>query len=249
MNLFKFYISIFFLLFCFSYFVNLFFHVNCLENEMKLCSNHVNKILNFISPSLYKPIEAQTIYDTASTINDSNTFYTKGVLSSVLFPNYHTISNNNLSSMALSKNINKNENSLNTSLYEFPKLISGIWSLNVTHGNMINFFSAFKLVSTEGLEKHFIELSNFKSNMSTVLNPYKSTTIFGYTNIKIDNHLIDPRLQIKIKLYRINTITINILNQNINNLLFNNPIYGVTTTFKNFKNDELLVSNYNSMQN
>ena len=43
-----------------------------------------------------------------------------------------------------------------------------------------------------------------------------------------------------------NSNIINILNQNINNLLFNSPIYGITTTFKNFKNDELLVSNYNS---
>ncbi len=217
---------------------------------MKLCSNQVNKIFDFISLNLNTPINAQTIYNTTPSINDSNTFYTKGVLTSVLFPNYDTISNSNLSSISLAKNINKNENPVNTSLYEFPKLISGIWSLNVTHGNIINFFSTFKLVSTEGLEKHFIELSNFKSNMSTVLNPYKSTTIFGYTTIKIDNHLIDPRLPIKIKLYRINTITINILDQNVeDNLLFNNPIYGITTTFKNFKNDELLVSNYNSLQN
>jgi len=207
---------------------------------MKLYDNEVNKIFDFVPFNLITPIKAQTIYDTNPSINDSNTFFTKGVLISVLFPNYDTILNNSLSSIPQLKN-NNNEKPLNTSLYEFPKLISGIWSLNVTRGNIINFFGTFKLVSNEGLEKHFIELSGFKNNMSIVLNPYSSTTIFGYINIKIDNQLIYSSLPIKIKLYRINTIRINILNQNVNNLLFNSPIYGITTTFKNFKNDELLI--------
>jgi hypothetical protein len=31
--------------------------------------------------------------------------------------------------------------------------------------------------------------------------------------------------------------------QSINDLLFDNPIYGVVDSFKNFKNDELLILN------
>src|SRR6476646_6963105 len=50
----------------------------------------------------------------------------------------------------------KNETIANMSKYEFPKIISGNWTLNVTQGNVTNFNSIFKLVTSDGLEKHFV---------------------------------------------------------------------------------------------
>jgi hypothetical protein len=176
-------------------------------------------------------------------VNDSNTFYTKGVLSSVLFPNYDFLVHGiNASSSSFSSSDSKNENIVNTSLYEFPKLISGIWSLNVTQGDVTNFYSTFKLVTSDGLEKHFVNLTNFQTkNASIILNPYTNTIINGYVDIKIDDQLFESHSPIKIELNRINTIIVYIDNQNVNNLLFNNPIYGIVNSFKNFKNDELLI--------
>ncbi len=169
--------------------------------------------------------------------NDSNTFFTKGLLSSVLFPNYGNILHNINKSSTLSNN----DYILNTSLYEFPKLISGTWVLNVTQGIVTNFHSAFKLVTSDGYEKHFIEINNFQNqNTSIILNPYTNTTINGYVDIKIDDQLFESHLPIEIDLNRINIIVISMDKQSISDLLFNNPIYGIVDSFKNYKNDELL---------
>jgi hypothetical protein len=73
------------------------------------------------------------------------------------------------------------------------------------------------------------------------LNPYANTIINGYVDIKIDDQLFESHSPIKIELNRINTIIVNINKQSVSNLLFNNPIYGISNSFKNFRNDELLI--------
>ena len=105
---------------------------------------------------------------------------------------------------------------VNSSLYEFPKLISGTWGLNVTQGNVTNFHSVFKLVSSDGLEKHFLKINNFQNsdtNTSIILNPYTYTILNGYADIKIDDQLFESHLPLKIELNRINTIIISIINK------------------------------------
>jgi hypothetical protein len=181
-------------------------------------------------------------------VNDSNTFSTNGFLSSVLFPNYDILLHNINDSYSLlnDNNLKKDKDNINSSLYEFPKLISGTWVLNVTQGNVTNFYSVFKLVSSDGLEKHFLEINNFQNsdtNTSIILNPYTYTILNGYADIKIDDQLFESHLPLKIELNRINTIIISMNKQSINDLLFDNPIYGVVDSFKNFKNDELLILN------
>jgi hypothetical protein len=210
-------------------------------------------ISNMISNNVESFVNAQTTIgggggdggSNMPTVNDSNTFYTKGVLSSVLFPNYKILVHGiNSSSSSSSIAGSKNENIVNTSLYEFPKLISGTWSLNVTQGNVTNFYSTFKLVTSDGLEKHIVNLINFQNkNTSIILNPYANTIINGYVDIKIDDQLFESHSPIKIELNRINTIIVNIDKQSVSNLLFNNPIYGIANSFKNFRNDELLILN------
>ncbi len=129
------------------------------------------------------------------------------------------------------------------SKYEFPKIISGNWTLNVTQGNVTDFHSVFKLVTSDGLEKHFVKINNFENNnnVSIILNPYTKTIINGYVDFIIDDQLFESHLPIKIQLNRINTIIISIDKQTVSDLLFNNPIYGVVDSFKNFRNNELLV--------
>jgi hypothetical protein len=189
-------------------------------------------------------IDAETkIGDTLPEINSSNTFFAKGLLSSVLFPNYDILKHSiNDSSNSINFNNSKNDNNIKISLYEFPKLISGNWNLNVTKGTVINFHGAFKLVTTDGLEKQFIEIINFQNkNTSVILNPYLNTTINGYVDIKIDDQLFESKLPIEIKLNKINTIAIFIDEKSLNNLFYNNPIQGIVDSFKNFKNDEILI--------
>ncbi len=195
-------------------------------------------ISNMISNNVGFFVNAQTTIggdggSNMPTVNDSNTFYTKGVLSSVLFPNYKILVHGiNSSSSSFSIDGSKNENIVNTSLYEFPKLISGTWSLNVTQGDVTNFYSTFKLVTSDGLEKHIVNLINFQNkNTSIILNPYANTTINGYVDIKIDDQLFESHSPIKIELNRINTIIVNIDKQSVSNLLFNNPIYGIAEFF------------------
>ncbi|MBA3749998.1 MAG: hypothetical protein H0X03_03740 [Nitrosopumilus sp.] len=183
------------------------------------------------------------IGDTLPEINSSNTFFAKGLLSSVLFPYYdilkHPINN---SSDSFNFDNSKNDNNIKTTLYEFPKLISGNWILNVTRGTVINFQGVFKLVTTDGLEKQFIEIIDFQNkNTSVILNPYLNTTINGYVDIKIDDQLFESKLPVEIKLNKINTIEISIDEKRLNDLLYNNPIQGIVDSFKNFKNDEILI--------
>jgi hypothetical protein len=112
----------------------------------------------------------------------------------------------------------------------------------VTQGNVTNFYGFFKLITSDGLEKHFVEMNNFKNtNLSIVLNPYTNTIINGYIDFRIDNQLFESNLPIKIQLNKINTISVYITKQSVSDLLFDNPIYGVVNSFKNFRNDELLV--------
>jgi hypothetical protein len=191
------------------------------------------------------PFDTRTeIGDGLLETNSSNTFFAKGLLSSVLFPHYnYNISEQNVSKPSNQFNFDnpKNENH-NTSLYEFPKLISGNWILNVSKGTVTNFHGAFKLLNTDGLEKHYVELFNFQNkNMQVILNPYANTTIIGYVDIMIDGQLFESGLPVKIKLTKINTIEISFDKQSISDLFLNNPIHGIVDSFKNFKNDELLI--------
>jgi hypothetical protein len=190
-------------------------------------------------------IEPQSSFDDSlPSVNNSNTFSANGVFSSVLFPNYDILFHNanNTATSFEKDNNSRNGNIINTSLYEFPKVISGTWILNVTQGSVTNFHGFFKLITSDGLEKHSVEMDNFKNqNISIILNPYASTIINGYVDFKIDDKLFESNLPIKIQLNRINTITVYIYKHTVSDLLFDNPIYGVINSFENFRNEELLV--------
>ncbi len=172
--------------------------------------------------------------------NGSNTFFAKGLLSSVLFPYYNALELDiNVSSTS---NNSSNEADTEGSLFEFPKLISGNWVLNVTQGNVEAFHSLFKLVTSDGLEKHFVELINFQNqNTSVILNPYSNTVINGYIDMNIDGQLFDSDLPIEIRLNKINTIALSMDNQSISDFFFNNQIRGIVDSFRNYEGAELLI--------
>ena len=204
--------------------------------------NLKNTLSNSLSINFIFAIDSKAkLIDDMPEINDTNTFSTKGLLSSVLFPDYGINSSFN----SEKDDSSRNETIVNMSIYEFPKIISGNWTLNVTQGNVTDFNSVFKLITSDGLEKHFVKINNFENNnnISIILNPYSKTTINGYVDFIIDDQLFESDLPIKIQLNRINTIVISIDKQTVSDLLFDNPIYGVADSFKNFRNNELLVKN------
>lgn len=172
--------------------------------------------------------------------NGSNTFFAKGLLSSVLFPYYNALESD-VNGPYISNN-SRNDAGTQASLFEFPKLISGNWVLNVTQGNVAIFHSLFKLVTSDGLEKHFVELINFQNqNTSVILNPYSNTVINGYIDMKIDGQLFDSDLPIEIRLNKINTIALSMDNQSISDFFFNNQIHGIVDSFRNYEGAELLI--------
>jgi hypothetical protein len=172
--------------------------------------------------------------------NGSNTFFAKGLLSSVLFPYYNALEFD-VSDPSISNN-SSSDAYTEASLFEFPKLISGNWVLNVTQGNVAVFHSLFKLVTSDGLEKHFVELFDFQNqNTSVILNPYSNTVINGYIDMKIDGQLFDSGLPIEIRLNKINTIALSMDNQSISEFFFNNQIQGIVDSFRNYEGVELLI--------
>src|SRR4029079_294566 len=166
-------------------------------------------------------------------INNSNTFYTKGLLSTVLFPDNSEI-NQNLSRPTPTS---LNPTSESIVLYNFQKLVSGTWSLNVSRGLVTDFYANFKLLTVNGIEKHFIEILNFQnSNGSPVtFNQFSNTPINGYADIKIDDELFQSKFPLTIQIFKINTIVITIKDEAVSDIFYNNNLLGITDSFKNFK--------------
>jgi hypothetical protein len=174
-------------------------------------------------------------------INNSNTFYTKGLLSTVLFPDNRQI-NQNLSGSPTSPT-SLNQTSESIVFHNFQKLVSGTWSLNVSRGLVTDFNAYFKLLTVNGIDKHFIEIFNFKnSNDSYVtFNQFSNTPINGFADIKIDNELFQSKFPLTIQIFKINTIVLTIKDKTVSDIFYNNNLLGITDSFKNFKGDELLI--------
>lgn len=177
------------------------------------------------------------------SINNSNTFYTKGLLSTVVFHDYNEINQNLSGPVPPPSSPSLNQTSEPTILYSFPKLVSGTWSLNVSRGLVTDFHANFKLLTVNGIEKHFIEIVNFQnSNGSSItFNQFSNTRINGFADIKIDNDLFQSKFPLTIQIFNINTIVLTIKDETIANIFYNNDLLGITDSFKNFKGDELLI--------
>ena len=194
--------------------------------------------------NLLLSVNAQTTGGTNEglpSINNSNTFYTKGLLSTVLFPDYNEI-NQNLS-RPLPSPPSLNQTSESIVFHSFQKLVSGTWSLNVSRGLVTDFHTNFKLLTVNGIEKHFIEILNFQnSNDSSItFNQFSNTPINGFADIKIDDDLFQSKFPLTIQIFNINTIVLTIKDETVSNIFYNNNLLGITDSFKNFKGDELLI--------
>lgn len=237
---------IFFLLFLFSSDTSV---VTLLERHEPNFSNYFSSAHGIKYDTLLLSVNTETsggAENTLTSINNSNTFYTKGLLSTVVFHDYSEI-NQNLSGPVpppppLSLN-QTSESSESTILYSFPKLVSGTWSLNVSRGLVTDFQANFKLLTVNGIEKHFIEIINFQnSNGSSItFNQFSNTPINGFADIKIDDELFQSKFPLTIQIFNINTIVLNIRDETIGNIFYNNDLLGITDSFKNFKGDELLI--------
>lgn len=175
-------------------------------------------------------------------INNSNTFYTKGLLSTVLFPDNRQI-NQNLSGSSSTSPTSLNQTSESIVFHNFQKLVSGTWSLNVSRGLVTDFNANFKLLTVNGIDKHFIEILNFQnSNDSSVtFNQFSNTPINGFADIKIDNEIFQSKFPLTIQIFKINTIVLTIKDKTVSDIFYNNNLLGITDSFKNFKGDELLI--------
>lgn len=202
--------------------------------------NYIGLAQGITYKNLLLSVNTQTpgIEEGFSSINNSNTFYTKGLLSTVLFHDYSKL-NQNLSGPAPSLN----QTSESIILYSFPKLVSGTWSLNVSRGLVTDFHANFKLLTVNGIEKHFIEIMNFQnSNGSSIaFNQFSNTPINGFADIIIDGEIFQNKFPLTIQIFNINTIVLTIKDETIGNIFYNNDLLGITDSFKNFKGDELLI--------
>jgi len=190
-------------------------------------------------------------------INNSNTFFTKGLLSTVLTPDpsYLTKNTSELLSQQQQQqqpqqplkmeNLSSSQNqTIQTDLlYLYPKLVSGSWVLNVSKGLVTDFQANFKILPVNGMDKHFVDILNFRNadGSSIIFNQFSNTTINGFADIKIDNELFQKDFPMTIQIFKINTITLDVKDEIVDNIFYNNDLLGITDSFKNFKNDELLI--------
>lgn len=193
------------------------------------------------------PSSSPALSASASVINNSNTFFTKGLLATVLTP-----SPSYLKSHMPDKIQNQQQRPDNTIgnqtiqtdlFYLYPKLVSGVWSLNVSKGLVTDFHANFKLITINGIDKHFVELLNYQNvNDSLVrFNQFSTTPINGFVDVKIDNEIFMNKVPIIIQLFKINTVKLTIQNELVANIFYDGELLGITDSFKNFKNDELLI--------
>jgi hypothetical protein len=186
-----------------------------------------------------------------SQINNSNTFFTKGLLSTVLTPDpsYLTKNISGLLSQEQQQphmyNLSRSQNqTVQTNwFYLYPQLVSGSWVLNVSNGLVTDFQANFKLVTINGIDKHFVDIVNFRNadGSSIVFNQFSNTTINGFADIIVDNEIFQNDFPMTIQIFKINTITLDIKDEIVANIFYNNDLLGITDSFKNFKNDELLI--------
>lgn len=182
-------------------------------------------------------------------INNSNTFFTKGLLSTVLTrdPSYLA---KNISELSPDQQQHQQDNLSKTqnqtiqinNIYQYPKLISGTWALNVSRGLVTDFQANFKMVNINGMDKHFLEILNFRNNDGPYieLDQLSSTTINGFADIKIDNQLLREKSPLTIEISKINTIELTMLDKLLVDLFYNDSLLGIMDSFRNFENDELL---------
>ena len=165
----------------------------------------------------------------------------KGYCPLVLFPDYSKINQNLSGPPPPPTSLNQTSESI--VLHNFQKLVSGTWSLNVSRGLVTDFHANFKLLTVNGIDKHFIELLNFQnSNGSSItFNQFSNTPINGFADIKIDDELFQSKFPLTIQIFNINTIVLTIKDETVSNIFYNNNLLGITDSFKNFKGDELLI--------
>jgi hypothetical protein len=128
-------------------------------------------------------------------------------------------------------------------LYLYPKLVSGSWVLNVSKGLVTDFQANFKLLQINGIDKHFVDILNFRNadGSSITFDQFSNTTINGFADIKVDNEIFQNDFPMTIQIFKINTITLDIKDEMVANIFYNNDLLGITDSFKNFKSDELLI--------
>lgn len=183
----------------------------------------------------------------SSAINNSNTFFTKGLLATVLTPSPSYLKSHMPVEIQNYQqklgNADGNQTIQTDLFYLYPKLVSGVWSLNVSRGLVTDFHANFKLITINGIDKHFVELLNFHgvNNSLVRFNQFSSTSINGFVDVKIDNEIFMNKVPITIQLFKINTVNLTIRDALVANIFYNNELLGITDSFKNFKNDELLI--------
>ncbi len=187
-------------------------------------------------------------------INNSNTFFTKGLLSTVLTADSSYLTKNISGLLSLQPpqplqqqqdNLSRSQNQTDQTnlFYLYPQLVSGSWVLNVSKGLVTDFQANFKLVPVNGIGKHFVDIVNFRNadDSFVIFDQFSNTTINGFADIKIDNEIFQKDFPMTIQLFKINTIALDINEEIVSNLFYNNNLLGITDSFRNFKNDELLI--------
>ncbi|HYG00032.1 MAG TPA: hypothetical protein VD815_08060 [Candidatus Saccharimonadales bacterium] len=214
----------------------------------------------FTHDDLFLSVDPQSIVISESNdlplINNSNTFFAKGLVATVVSPDPSYLSKN-ISGQASIQQQQEQEQQLNQSrqnssknqivettlLYLYPRLASGSWALNVSKGVVIDFQADFKLVTINGMDKHFVQILNFRNadDFPAIFDQFSNTTINGFADIKIDNDLFRKDFPLTIQIFKINTIALDFKDELVANIFYNNNLLGITDSFKNFKNDELLI--------
>lgn len=213
----------------------------------------------FTHDDLLLSVDPQSIVISESNdlplINNSNTFFTKGLLATVVSPDSGYLSKNmsrQASQQQQEQEQQQNQSHQNSSqnqivqthlLYLYPRLASGSWALNVSKGVVTEFQSDFKLVTINGIDKHFVQILNFRNadDFPVIFDQFSNTTINGFADIKIDNELFRKGFPLTIQIFKINTIALDFKDELVANIFYNNNLLGITDSFKNFKNDELLI--------
>jgi hypothetical protein len=175
--------------------------------------------------------------------NSSNTFFAKGLLSTVLFPNYSGIAAQNFTAFPDFGIEESNTGNISLYFYQSPKIVSGEWILNVSRGVVTGFQAEFKLLNVDGLDKHAVEIGNFKTQNASpiVFDRFSNTVINGFVDFKIDDSVLKSDTPIEIKINKINTVEISIIDKTLGDLFFGNMIYGIADSFRNFRNEEILI--------
>ncbi|MDQ4101818.1 MAG: hypothetical protein M3115_06490 [Thermoproteota archaeon] len=187
-------------------------------------------VVLFLSGIIYlgqipiKAIDATTTSNTTSLTDPALVFFLTN-------PTGNFNASGTISSLVYTSGINTTAN---------PQyVLSGVWNILASNGNITDFGANFTMVSVNGTDRHIHSITNFTSNVvAPLILDVHGTTFTGESDITTDGNVTWRAIQTTVTISRQDTVSITFNHNNVNTHFQNLPIYGVVSSIQEYEGQQ-----------